>query len=386
MTVGLDARMAAYVAMLQRSGAVRSPLVERAFRTVRRDRCVAAFYDPATGTCVPVAQDGPVPEKLLDMIYADATLMTHFDADGQGHMSSSSQPRLMATMLEALDLRPGMQVLEIGAGTGYNAALLAVITGAEVVTVEASAEVAEEARRSFQRVGAEQVQVVQADGYFGHAAGAPYQRIVATVACAGVPAPWMDQLDAGGVILAPVAHAGVHPLLKVRRDADSAYGQSLQWCDFMRAIGRLYDWPADRYLCVESLPAMPRADHRVAPTLDLDTYWAWWFYLGIRDPRTTRVPVKGVNPNDGQCALVDPRLGMAFVLRDGRVSLDGDERLVHDVVRYRQEWEDLGRPAIPDWSCDLAPTGTERACLYAPSRWRLRARPLADLLEGSPSR
>lgn len=373
MTVGLDARLTAYAAMLERCGAIRSPMVARAFRTVRRDRCIAGFYDSATGNRVHVPQDAPVPEKLLGMIYSDRALMTHLDADGQAPTSSSSQPTLMAAMLEALDLRPGMRVLEIGAGTGYNAALLAVITGTEVVTVEASAEVAEEARQALQRVGAHATHVVHADGYLGHESGAPYQRIIATVACAGVPPHWLDQLDIGGMILAPVAHAGVHPLLGICHDADGIRGQAVQWADFMRATGLLYQRPADRSLCTTTIPAAPRTDYVVGSQLEFDAYEGLWFYLGVRDPRATRVSVENIKPSDGQCALVDLELGKAFVLRDGRVSLDGHERLVDDVARYRCEWEDLGRPTIPDWSCHLASTGAEDAPLYVPSQWSLMA-------------
>lgn len=386
MPADLDDRLAAYVDMLKHSGAVRSPLVEWAFRRVRRDRCVTAFYQSGTRTPVQVPQDGLMPDDLLDMIYSNTGLVTHLDADGYAPTSSSSQPTLMAKMLEALDLRPGMRVLEIGAGTGYNAALVAVITDAEVVTVDASAEVVEEARQSLRRVGASNVRVIHADGYLGHAAGAPYQRVIVTVGCAGVSPHWLDQLGAGGGILAPIAHGGRQPLLKTWRDGDAVHGQALKWADFMPATGPLHQWPVDRYLPTKVLPAAPRADYEIGPALDLDAYDALWFYLGIRDRYVTRAPAEGIDWNDGQCALVHPDLGNVFALRTGHVLLNGDDRLVSDVARYRQEWEDLGRPAIPDWSCDLALTGAERSCLYVPSRWRLGGRPLVEVLEGSPSR
>ncbi len=109
---------------------IRTALIERAFRIVERHRFLRGFpcWDPTTSRPVPVAFDPARPsEEALRIIYSDQALGTRF-RDGLPS-SSSSQPSVMADMLEALDLEPGMRVLEIGTGTGYNAALLAEIVG-----------------------------------------------------------------------------------------------------------------------------------------------------------------------------------------------------------------------------------------------------------------
>ena len=85
---------------------------------------------------MPVRHDAPIPGDVLDEIYGDGALVTLLSPDG-APISSSSQPSLVARMLEALRLEPGLRVLEIGAGTGWNAALLATITGMPVLTVDA---------------------------------------------------------------------------------------------------------------------------------------------------------------------------------------------------------------------------------------------------------
>jgi protein-L-isoaspartate(D-aspartate) O-methyltransferase len=162
-------RLAGYAAALRAQGAIRSQAVERAFATVRRDRCVTGFHTPDGAVGVP--QDTVPPAEVLDRIYSDQALITHFDQRG-APCSSSSQPTLMAQMLEALELTGGMRVLEVGAGTGYNAALLATITAAPVVTIDTNQRVVAEAQAALRRLGLHrQVTVVGGDGYDGVAGG-----------------------------------------------------------------------------------------------------------------------------------------------------------------------------------------------------------------------
>jgi protein-L-isoaspartate(D-aspartate) O-methyltransferase len=231
------ARLAGYAAALRAQGAIRSEAVERAFATVRRDRCLTSFHSP--DGMVDVPQDTVPPAEVLDRIYRDQALITHLDERG-APASSTSQPALVAEMLEALELTPSARVLEIGAGTGYNAALLATITKAPVVTVEAAEPVAAEAHATLRRLGLHRlVTVVHGDGYHGWPAGAPYDRIIMTCGCAGLSPRWLAQLAPGGLALVPVAHGGVHPILAVWRDGSALRGRMTMWADFMQAAGPL---------------------------------------------------------------------------------------------------------------------------------------------------
>ncbi|MBL8134915.1 MAG: methyltransferase domain-containing protein, partial [Anaerolineae bacterium] len=120
--------------------------------------------------------------------------------------SSASQPTCVAMMLQQLQLRPGDNVLEIGAGSGYSAAIMQHIVGDQghVTSVEVDPEVAEIARSNLQRAAMTSVNIVQGDGLQGYAPRAAYDRILATAAVWDIPRTWLRQLRPGGRLVAPV--------------------------------------------------------------------------------------------------------------------------------------------------------------------------------------
>ncbi|MEU1015542.1 methyltransferase domain-containing protein [Streptomyces sp. NPDC005898] len=141
--------------------------------------------------------------RWLRGAYADTPLATRV-RDGE-LLSSSSQPSLMAKMLAELEVREGNRVLEIGAGTGYNAALLAHRLGdARVTTVDLDPEITESARRHLAAAG-HRPAVVTGDGAAGCPERAPYDRIIVTCTLTSVPRRWLAQCVPGARILAPLA-------------------------------------------------------------------------------------------------------------------------------------------------------------------------------------
>ncbi|NJE47995.1 protein-L-isoaspartate(D-aspartate) O-methyltransferase [Thermococcus sp. 9N3] len=115
-----------------------------------------------------------------------------------------SAPHMVAIMLELAELKPGMNVLEIGTGSGWNAALISELVKTDVYTVERIPELVEFARRNLERAGVKNVHVIPGDGTLGFPPKAPYDRIIVTAGAPDIPKPLVEQLKPGGKLIIPV--------------------------------------------------------------------------------------------------------------------------------------------------------------------------------------
>lgn len=154
-------------------------------------------------------------------------------------VSSSSQPSMMAIMLEQLDLHPGQHVLEIGAGTGYNAALIAHIVGptGRVTTIDIDDDIVRDARRHLNKAGFPAVHVSCADGGYGYVAHAPYDRIILTVGAWDILPAWQHQLCPTGRLVLPLSFYGLQKATALVRQANHLISTALYDCGFMRLRG-----------------------------------------------------------------------------------------------------------------------------------------------------
>jgi protein-L-isoaspartate(D-aspartate) O-methyltransferase len=213
-----------------------------------RDRMVAGLTASGQPVSAAVAEAMRVvprhlflPEVPAERAYTDEAIVTRRDPDGQP-TSSSSQPMIMAIMLDQLQLEPGQRVLEIGAGTGYNAALMKYLVGPDgiVVTVDLDEVVAAEARQHLATAGYPDVTVVAADGAAGYPPQAPYDRIIATVGVSDLAPGWLAQLAPGGRIVVPLDLRGSQRSVAFERSAAEPgvwQSRSVVPCGFMRMRG-----------------------------------------------------------------------------------------------------------------------------------------------------
>src|SRR5215510_4569086 len=178
-----------------------------------------------------------LPDMLLDEVYRDQAIPTKI-VDGEA-ISSSSQPEMMAIMLEQLELEPGLSVLEIGAGTGYNAALMAHVVGeaGSVTTVDLETDLVDGARAHLAAAGLERVRVVLGDGGLGYPDGAPYDRIILTVGAWDIAPAWREQLRPGGRLVLPLTVGGSQKSVAFVRAEDELVSDSVKDCAFMRLRG-----------------------------------------------------------------------------------------------------------------------------------------------------
>ncbi|MBI3463748.1 MAG: protein-L-isoaspartate(D-aspartate) O-methyltransferase [Planctomycetes bacterium] len=170
-----------------------------------------------------------MPPELLDEAYADRALSIDC---GQ----TISQPYIVALMTQALALTGGEKVLDVGTGSGYQAAILSLLAR-EVISIERHAELSEEAGEVLDELGCDNVRLVVGDGTLGYLAEAPYDRIIVAAAARQVPTALWDQLRDGGILVIPVGDADAQMLEQITKTPPEPRVIHLAPCRFVPLIG-----------------------------------------------------------------------------------------------------------------------------------------------------
>jgi protein-L-isoaspartate(D-aspartate) O-methyltransferase len=363
-------------------------MTEDAYANLRRQllevvRRRGGAADPAVQEALlAVPRHAFLPDWAPESVYQDDAIVTRRDADGLP-TSSSSQPTIMAIMLDQLALRPGHRVLEIGAGTGYNAALMAHIVGPTgvVVSIDIDADTVAGAVRGLAAAGHPEVTVVCADGADGYLPAAPYDRIIATVGVWDLAPAWLDQLGPDGRIVVPLDLRGSQVAVALVRRDDHLASDSLVRCGFMRLRGSLAGpeqpvsldpatglrltlpqaRPVDAARLRAALDQTPQVRLTTVGLSDGRTMALW---LGIADPRAV-----GLADEGGGIAALEPALSHEYGFRYTSGLLDGDSvalvarppddphhplqahgygprgaALADDLAAALSEWDGLGQP------------------------------------------
>jgi protein-L-isoaspartate(D-aspartate) O-methyltransferase len=351
--------------VVRQQGAATDPLVEEALRTVPRHLFL--------------------PDLPPDQAYQDDAIVTKRDDDGQP-ISSSSQPTIMAIMLDQLGVRRGQRVLEIGAGTGFNAALLATIVGerGSVTSVDLDADTVERARENLDAAGCPDVVLMTCDGALGCPDNAPYDRIIATVGVWDLAPAWDAQLAPGGRLVVPLDLRGVQRSVAFERDGDHWTSRSARACGFMRMRGpfagpeRAYRLSAGVTL---SLPkARPIDTDAVAAVLGeppvtlrtgvqpsmAEVFDGLGLWLAVREPCCCVM-----SEVDGPVGLWSPPESVSTIgiLGDDGIALlgesggelaahgYGDEAVAESLVAHVRSWDAAGRPGTDGLRIDAYPAG-----------------------------
>lgn len=368
----------ALVLALLRSGAIRSPEVAAAFRAVPRERFLPGL---------PVAD-----------VYRDDAVVTRRDAGGLPS-SSSSQPAIMAIMIEQAGLRRGHRVLEIGAGTGYNAAVMREIVGPDgaVVTLDIQPDVAREAEAHLRAAGYADVAVIAADGGFGWTAGAPYDRVMLTASVSDISPHWREQLRDGGVLVVPLRLRTQGLSVAFQKRGDVLSSRSVVCAGFMHLRGAfghgdgLVEMGDGLFLSGPRAPAVPLhvlADllgtrprvvaDLIVPVNSFGLGGGLGVYLALEEPGvveivTSRPERWGFHALSG---VVDVEARSLCLVRQDAVVVYGSEAAAGRVRKRAAEWVALGRPGVDRLRVDAFPTGA--GGVGSPSgsirRWLVRGR------------
>lgn len=207
------------VARLKASGALTDPAVERAMLAVPRHRFL--------------------PGHALEQAYENVAITTSWEQGAP--VSSVSQPEIIAVMLQQLRAEPGMRALEVGAGSGYNAALLAELVGPTgcVISLEIDEALAAAAGERLLAAGypLERARVIAGDGWLGWPPGAPYDRIELTVGATDLSLAWYEELAEGGLLVAPLWLGATDISVALRKRDGALWSESWSLCGFVRLRG-----------------------------------------------------------------------------------------------------------------------------------------------------
>jgi protein-L-isoaspartate(D-aspartate) O-methyltransferase len=309
-----------------------------------------------------------LPDVELDRVYSGSAIPTKHDEKGNP-ISSSSEVAIMALMIDALRLEQGQRILEIGAGTGYNAAVLAELVGVEnVVTLDIDPEIADEARAHLRTAGHGALRVEAADGWRGWPDGAPYARLELTASTADISPHWVAQLEEGGVLVAPLLlRPNAQALVALRKGGETLESLSVFAGGFMslRGVGAAGDQVRDVGAWRVTSSRALDDDRLLAllgemPSIELAELASWndLALLAIADENSLAVSRKG-SPVYSNGVVADDGRSLAFAEWTGGVlaprllliSYGGPEALERlrrriDEVRGRA-WQGLRVVAVP---------------------------------------
>lgn len=311
------------------------------------------------------------PEGWARAAYADQPVITQVNDGVPGisnkPTSSSTAPSVMAAMIRAADVSPGDRVLEIGTGTGYNAAVLCELvgTGGQVTTIEVDPDVADSALHALTATGYDP-RVVVADGRAGHAPAAPFDSVVVTCGVVRLSSAWMEQTRHGGVIVVPWAPApdlpgGMMARLVVGEDrAEGRFTGSSQFMPLREqrwAGGAPHDLEAEPEE-VRSVGGDPRrmvmrdAGPQLAMTVPA-------IRVGMRTLKGVPEPCVWISATD--CAA------WARLYSDGRIEQGGPRRLGEEIIAAYDRWVGQGSPELTEYGLTVTAGGEHRVWLHDPS-------------------
>ncbi|AEM86861.1 methyltransferase domain-containing protein [Streptomyces violaceusniger] len=355
---------------LESTGSIRSAVWRAAFLNVPRHTFVPDFTLRSQGRLHEYSQGDPA---WLAAAYSDVSLLTQFDQDGTA-TSSSTQPSLMAQMLESLGVRDGDTVLEIGAGTGYNAALLSHRLGPDhVVTVDVDPELVAAAAARLRQAGYEPT-LVAGDGTAGHPERAPYDRLLATCGVGRIPDAWRQQVHAGGVVVANIGFGIARLAIAADHSAGGKFLPGLATFMTARPTPDATGTTAKRL--VQPMLTWSGQTREITAPVVLDAPGAQ-FLASLLHPQVNDFALVDDEGRQIRC-LFDPvtsswaRITMTGVMA-ARLDHGGPRDLWAEREPLLTQWRDAGRPGHQRYGLTVSSEGVHTLWLDEPDGvgWRL---------------
>lgn len=314
----------------------------------------------------------------LSTLYANRAL-TLFGNDDDNIPSTISQPSFVLRMLDMLQFRPGHTVFELGAGSGWNAALMGHLVGptGHVYSLEIIPEVAKMAMDTIETLGLKNVHIIAADGGEGYAAGAPYDRAIFTAGTYDLPHHFYAQMKDGGLLLVVIKNAGGGDhLFLLRKTADRFESLASMPCGFVQLTGR-YQLSSLDPAPVETLPEWMELQQQ-----EIFKTPFWWggkgkegfvwrtfgirSFLGITEPffrafKTAKAEER--SREEHYFGLWDQAQRSLVLAQDDWLMAYGSVVAKERLLQKVRQWVDLGMPSAASFALQVYPCEVPlRAC------------------------
>ena len=308
-------------------------------------------------------------EEHLATLYADRALVL-FGDDDDDVPSTISQPSFVLRMLDMLQLEPGQKVFELGAGSGWNAALMGHLVGEKgcVYSLELIPEMAQRAAATIDRLGIKNVNVIEGEGGEGYAAGAPYDRAIFTAGAYDLPHPFFEQIKEGGLFLVVIKSEGGGDTLALLRK-EHEYFESIDSvaCGFVQMRGK-YQLESLKPIRLEELPEWQELKEKL-----INTRPFWWggkgkqdfpwrtlgvrSFLGITEPsfRSFKIQTEETGRNQHYFGLWDPEEKSLVIAKDDLLRSYGSSPAEERLIKSLERWVKLGMPSAASFSLKIYP-------------------------------
>ena len=350
---------AEFIARLERMGLIKFPWIREALDKSPRHLFIQTIVPPKKRAPEKVDEDSPSGDHL-EAIYSDEVVTIRENPS----YSSSSQPSLMLAMLTDLDIRPGNRVLEIGTGTGWNAALLACGTGKDdlVFSMDNQDDLVQHAGDNLTHSGFPRVNLKAGDGVHGWPENSPFDRIIVTASSRDIFIAWIKQLAEGGILLVPFRIGTLaDPVLKIVKKEGMFTGNFTRWSAFteIKTPARDTTEPLQQPQLDQLADQLQALSHENGfiplPAAAADDWWHYFadlqFFLHLN----------GWNFHQGWLGTNslymchEAKMVMAYSRNQPVLKLFGEDEACAKVRNLSQEWGALGSPGIEKYGVRIVP-------------------------------
>src|SRR5215216_2429646 len=345
-----------------------SEATQRAFLETPRHRFIKRYRNHGSKEWHEVTEENL--SQHLATLYADQAIVL-FGDDDTDVPSTISQPSFVLRMLDMLQLEPGQNVFELGAGSGWNAALMGNLVAPEgcVYSLELIPEVAQRAAATMKELSIKNVNVIEGDGGEGYAAGAPYDRAIFTAGAYDLPHPFFEQIKEGGLLLSVVkSEGGGDTLFLLRKMHDHFASIDSMPCGFVQMKGK-YQLDRLKPIPLEDLPEWSELKDKLVHTRPF--WWGGkgkedfpWGTLGVRSYLGTSEPTfrafkmdmpYGKPHRKNYFGLWDQEQKSLVIAKDDLLLTYGNLTAEERLLKALERWVKLGMPGAASLALKIYP-------------------------------